>query len=245
MDLGCRVIRPDDIGTYPLLLVQISLWRRATWGIADGEKALDQAIDMARVCREQGIRSVFHPLEYPLTGIDATETRDVMWRLAAAADLGIIIHDEGGNGGKRLVSAESEHYEKQVREISSLCHISIENSYNSGDITWFWERFVVPASDRVSMTLDIGHLELAGLDSAAFIRNMQPALIRRIRFAHLHHHDSKATRDIKDHRPLVPGCREIDALKGLLQRKTDIRVILELDSAKEGVKRSIALLEAL
>ncbi len=56
------------------------------------------------------------------------------------------------------------------------------------------------------MTFDIGHLELAGLDSAAFIRNMQPALIQRIRFAHMHHHDSKATRDIKDHRPLVPGC---------------------------------------
>jgi sugar phosphate isomerase/epimerase len=67
------------------------------------------------------------------------------------------------------------------------------------------------------MTLDFGHLELAGLDSAAFIRNMQPALIQRIRFAHIHHHDSKATRDIKDHRPLVPGCREIDALKELLQ----------------------------
>jgi hypothetical protein len=137
MELGYRVIRPDDVGTQPLLLVQISLWQRVTWGVADGEKVLGQAIDMAQVCREHGIRTVFHPLEYPLIVIDATETRDVMRRLAAAADLGIIIHDEGRNGGKRLTSAKAEHYEKQVREISSLCPISIENSYNSSDITWF------------------------------------------------------------------------------------------------------------
>ncbi len=109
------MIGPDDIGTQPLLLVRTSVWRRVTWGVSDGEKAFGQAIDMARVCREQGIRSVFHPLEYPLIGIDATETRDVMRRLAAAADPGIIIHDEGRNEGKRLTSAEAKHYEKQVR----------------------------------------------------------------------------------------------------------------------------------
>jgi len=245
MELGYRVIWPDDIGTQPLLLVQISLWRHAIWGVTDGEKAVGQAIDMARVCRAKGLRSVFHPLEYPLTGACATETRDVMRRLASAADLGIIIHDEGGTGDRRLTGAAAKQYEKQVREFSRLCHISIENSYNSGDITWFWNRFVAVASDRVSITLDIGHLELAGLDSAAFIRNLQPALVRRIQFAHLHHHDSNATRDIKDHRPLVPGCREIDALRHLLKRKPDVRVILELDSSAEGVKRSIALLETL
>ncbi len=242
MEIGYRVIRPEDVGTQPLMLAQISLWRLANWGVADGEKAVEEAIEMARNCRQRGIRSVFHPLEYPLVGEHGEETLSVLRRLASEADLGIIIHDEGGEGGRRLSNAEAEQYEKNVDAISALCHISVENSFNSGDITWFWERFVVPAPERVSMTLDIGHLELAGLDSAAFVRNMLQHFLRRIRFIHMHHHDAQEPHTVKDHLPLVPGCREIEALKELLHRKQDVDVILELDSAKEGMKRSIELL---
>jgi sugar phosphate isomerase/epimerase len=177
-----------------------------------------------------------------LTGELGPRTLLVMRRLAAAADLGIIIHDEGCAGGKRLANIEADQYAKIVKEISGLCHVSIENSFNSGDITWFWERFVTPARANVSITLDIGHLELAGLDSVTFVRNMPQHLVERTAFVHMHHHDASEPHDVKDHRPLVAGCREMEALEELLNRKQDVRVILELDAAEDGMRRSIELL---
>src|SRR5574337_381967 len=245
MELGYRIIRPDDAGKYPLRFAQISLWREANWGVAEGEEAVRQAIEIARTCKAQGIRTVFHPLEYPMAGELASRTVDVLRRLAATCDLGIILHDEGGAGRERLSPAETEQYERSVREISARCPVSIENSYNSGDITWFWERFVVPAPESVSLTLDIGHLELAGLDSVSFVRNMPQYLIDRMQFVHMHHHDSKDTHWVKDHKPLEPGCREIEALKLLLQRKRDVFVVLELDAAGDGMTQSIELLKGI
>jgi len=242
MELGYRIIRPEDVGTQPLDFVQISLWRAANWGVAEGEQAVREAIEMAATCKARGIRTVFHPLDYPLTGEDASQTLTVMRRLAAAADLGIIIHDEGNAGGKRLANNETDQYARNVKEISGLCRVSIENSYNSGDITWFWERFAAPASVNVSITLDIGHLELAGLDSVRFVRNMPQHLVERTEFVHMHHHDAREPHAVKDHRPLVAGCREIEALRELLKRKQDVRVILELDAAEDGIRRSIELL---
>ncbi len=242
MNLGYRVIRPSDVGKYPLPFVQISLWREANWGVSEGEQAVVEAVAMAEDSRRRGIRSVFHPLEYPLSNHLAAQTADVLRRLAAAHDLGIIIHDEGGAGRKRLAEEEAEQYERNVREISGFCPVSIENSWNSGDITWFWERFVVPAPDSVSITLDIGHLELAGLDSTAWVSRMREELVRRIAFVHLHHHDPRDRHNVKDHKPLIPGCREIEALKILLRRKADIRVILEIDAAENGLEQSIELL---
>ena len=245
MELGYRIIRPGDVGKYPLPLAQISLWRTANWGVSEGEPAVREAIEIAAACKARGIRTVFHPLEYPLTNEHGALTRDVLRRLAGASDLGIIIHDEGGADGSRLPGNDAEHYEKIIREISSLCPISLENSYNSGDITWFWERFVMPAPPSVSITLDIGHLELAGLDSISFVQGVQKELVERIAFVHMHHHDSKTREAVPDHKPLVKGCREIEALKLLLQRKRDLRVILELDAAEDGMAQSIELLEQL
>jgi sugar phosphate isomerase/epimerase len=40
-----------------------------------------------------------------------------------------------------------------------------------------------------SITLDIGHLELAGVDSIAFVLNMPQRLIDHTRFVHMHHHN--------------------------------------------------------
>ncbi len=242
MELGYRVMRPDDVGKQPLQFVQISLWRQAGWGIADGERGVKEAIEMAANCKRRGIRSVFHPLEYSLSNENGPETVDVMRRLAAAADLGIIVHDEG-RSRQRLGSSEAEQYERNVAEIGKLCPVSIENSYNSTDIAWFWERFVVPAQESVSITLDIGHLELGGIDSISFVRDMPQRLVNRLRFVHMHHHNSDERSDVKDHRPLVPGCREIEALELLLQRKSDIWVVLELDAADEGMRRSIEVLK--
>jgi sugar phosphate isomerase/epimerase len=245
MQLGYRIIRPQDVGTQSLQFAQISLWRTANWDVADGERAVKEAIEIAWACKACGIRTVYHPLEYPLANEHASQTMGVMRRLAAAADLGIIIHDEGGAGHKGLTAEEESSFERNLQDISRLCHVSIENSFNSNDITSFWERFVVPSSDCVSITLDIGHLELAGVDSIAFVRDMAQCLIDRTRFVHMHHHNEQEQLGIKDHLPLVPGCREIEALKVLLKRKQDVWVVLERDAAQDGIRQSIEFLKNL
>ncbi len=242
MHIGYRIIRPADIGIQNVNFAQISLWRSADWGVSDGERGVKEAIDIARECRARNIRTVYHPLEYPLTGTLQIQTVEVLKRLAGAADLGIIVHDEGEQNRGRLTDEEAAHYEANVRTISRLCPVSVENSYNSGDITWFWERFVVPMPEAVSLTLDIGHLELAGIDSTVFVKTLPEHLVRRIEFVHMHHHVREA-RGVKDHRPLATGCREIQALKLLLARKNNVRVIVELDAAETGMKESIELLE--
>lgn len=244
MELGYRIIRPQDVGSQPLLFAQISLWRAAAWGVADGERAVMEAIEIASACTARGIRTVFHPLEYPLTGEYAAQTLGVMRRLAEASDLGIIIHDEGGVNGKGLSAAEESEFERNLAVISSLCPVSIENAFNSGDITLFWERFVVPAPQNVSITLDIGHLESADIDAITFIRDLPERLASRVNFAHMHH-KAEERYGIKDHWPLVAGCREIAALKELLKRRPGVRVVLELDAAEDGMGRSIELLKGL
>ena len=104
----------------------------------------------------------------------------------------------------RLSGAEAVQYGVNVRSVSRLCPVSIENSYNSGDITWFWERFVLPMPETVSITLDIGHLELAGINSVDFVEDLSASLLSRLQFVHMHHHEAGA-RGVKDHRPLVRG----------------------------------------
>jgi len=244
MQIGYRIIRPGDVGKQPLQFAQISLWRTANWGVADGAHAVKEAIEIAEACKSRGIRTVYHPLEYPLTGELAPRNMEVMRQLAAASDLGLIIHDEGGAGGKRLSDEEEKAYEKNIAKISSLCPVSIENAFNSGDVTWFWERFVVPAPKSVSITLDIGHMESADINSIDYVRDMPERLMERVNFVHMHH-KAEERYGIKDHWPLEPGCREIEALKILLSRKKDVRVVLELDAAKSGMNRSIDLLKNL
>jgi sugar phosphate isomerase/epimerase len=244
MELGYRIIRPQDVGSQPLLFAQISLWRTAAWDVADGERAVVDAIGIAAACKARGIRTVFHPLEYPLTNEYAAHTLEVMMRLAAPSDLGIIIHDEGGVNGKKLSAAEEAAFEQNLARISCLCPVSIENAFNSGDITRFWDRFVVPAPESVSITLDIGHLESADIDAIAFIRDLPERLASRVNFAHMHH-KAEERYGIKDHWPLVAGCREIEALKELLKRRPGVRVVLELDASEDGMRRSIELLRTI
>lgn len=244
MNIGYRIIRPEDVETQPLSLAQISLWRKADWGIADGERAVNEAIEIAVGCKERGIRTVFHPLDYPLATADADRSMEVMQRLAERCDLGLIIHDEGGTAGNRLSPAEESCLAKNLARICGLCPVSIENAFNSGDITWFWDRFVAYAPESVSITIDIGHLESAGIDSIRFLRDMPQRLVERVRFVHMHH-KAEERYGIKDHWPLVPGCREIEALNVLLKRKPDVMAILELDAKDEGMQQSIALLKEL
>lgn len=242
MQIGYRVIRPADVGSQDLPFVQISLWREAHWGVVDGEHGIVEALGMAADCRGRGIRQVFHPLEYPLANADGDRTLDVLRRLAAASDLGIIIHDEGGAGGNRIDAAGAAAYEHRLREASRLCPVSVENSFNSRDILWFWERFVLSQDGNVSITIDIGHLESAGVDAISFVRDLPARFLERVRFVHMHHKGAERW-GVVDHWPLEPGCREMKALQALLERKQDLWVILELDAGREGVRESAKLLQ--
>lgn len=244
MEIGYRIIRPEDIGSQKLSFAQISLWRTASWGVSEGRRAVEEAIAIAGECRRRGIRTVFHPLEYPLADERGEETMAVLRQLAAAADLGIIIHDEGGPDGSRLTETQAAAYEQRVREISRLCPLSIENAFNSNDSLWFWERFVGPEDADVSITLDIGHLESAGFDSIAFVRDLPEHLALRVDFVHMHHKGEERW-GVMDHWPLEPGCRELEALAVLRSRKKGLRVVLELDAQEEGLRRSIELLRKL
>jgi hypothetical protein len=244
MQLGYRAIRQADIGSQDLPFVQISIWREAHWGIADGEQGILDAIAMEGDCRRRGIRSVFHPLEYPLSTGSGGASLDVLRRLAEHADLGIIIHDEGNESGGRLDGDAAIRYETRLRVAAGLCPVSVENSFRSADILWFWERFVLPAERAVSITIDIGHLETAGVDSIAFVRDLPEPFLRRTVFVHMHH-KGRERWGVADHWPLEPGCREIEALRALLARKRDLWVILEIDARDDGARQSVKLLEGL
>jgi sugar phosphate isomerase/epimerase len=244
MQIGYRIIRPEEIGTQVLPVVQISLWREAHWGAVDGERGVVQAIAMAEECRRRNIRFVFHPLEYPLAADRSDATMGVLQRLSTYADLGIIIHDEGTERGGRLNGSTEIKYEARVHEISRRCPVSIENSFSSTDILWFWERFVLPQNANVSITLDIGHLESAGIDAVSFVKNLSDPFVNRISFVHMHHKGGNRG-GVVDHWPLEPGCREIEALKVLLGRKRDLVIILELDSGRDGIRESAKLLQDL
>jgi sugar phosphate isomerase/epimerase len=176
--------------------------------------------------------------------MQAKQTLGVMRRLAAASDLGIIIHDEGGVDGRRLSAEEEIQFEENLFSLGGLCPVSVENAFNSGDAAWFWERFVLQAPKNVSITIDIGHLESADIDSISFMDSMPERLAERVRFVHMHH-KAEERYGIKDHWPLVPDCREIAALKALMKRKKGLQVILELDATEKGTGQSIELLKEL
>ena len=122
-------------------------------------------------------------------------------------------------------------------ELSKLCPVSIENSGNNPDIKWFWREHAR------SITLDIGHLEVAGIDSVQFVRTLEPDLLEALDFVHMHRVNG-VRGGIRDHWGLTTDCRELQALKELLARKKGLKVILEIIEAGD-VERSLDLLRSL
>jgi endonuclease IV len=234
MIYGYRVVTEEEVGLHPADLVQVSHYRGS-------HNEMDQMLKAIEVCRSQNIRYVVHPLGYFLSDTRAeyrSKTIQVMRTIAANVDLALIIHDETTPWGTRLEDKYERAFREAVEELSSLCNVSIENAGNTYDIKWFWRCFAL------SVTLDIGHLEAAGIDSIRFISELDTDIINKIQFVHLHRYNSLEENGIKDHWSLVEGCKEIEALKILLKRKRDIGVILEINDI-ENLEDSIALIEKL
>lgn len=232
MIYGYRVVKEEEIGIYPVDLIQISFYRNFKNGI-------DRMLRMVSVCRSLNLSFVIHPVGYFISDTrdhHREETMEVMCTAAKHVDSALIIHDETTQWGARLEGIYEETYKKALSELSALCHVSIENANNTPDIEWFWRQFAD------SITLDIGHLEAACIDSVRFVKGLEIDLIDKLHFVHIHRYNGPHSGGLMDHWSLSEGCRELEALRCLIERKQDVGVILEIDD-KENLGVSLELLE--
>ena len=134
-----------------------------------------------------------------------------MDELRAMADLAgeaMILHDERAPDGTRLGGEHEEAFLRALEDLSVRTKISFENALETGDAPWFWSRYAR------SVTIDIGHAEVAGLDSVEFVRGLAEEIIDMTDYVHMHH-NGEFRGGLTDHWPLSPGCRELRALQAL------------------------------
>ncbi len=191
-------------------------------------------------CRSGHIRYVIHPVEWGLSEVRPERRKiamDDLRLMAQNADLALIVHDESMRGGKRLAGSEAEAYREGLMELSRICPVSIENSGATSDMVWFWGEYAQ------SITLDIGHLEVAGVNSISFVKSLEADMVDHMDFVHMHRVNG-VRGGIRDHWGLTENCRELAALRHLSERKENLQVILEIIEA-EDVERSLELLRSL
>ncbi|MGQ9570616.1 MAG: hypothetical protein ACUVUQ_07205 [Thermodesulfovibrionales bacterium] len=231
---GYRVTKEEEVGLYSASIIQITLYR----GL---KKGIEQMLKAVYACSSKNIRYVIHPIGYFLSETryeHRSKTIKIMGKIAQHADLALIVHDETTPWGTRLEGIYLEAYRDALYELSKICPVSIENANNNYDIQWFWKQFAN------SITLDIGHLEGAGIDSVKFIQKLEKDLIEKINFVHIHRYNGPHDGGLRDHWGLLKDCRELKALKLLLERKRNIGVILEITDI-ENLEESMKLLEIL
>lgn len=180
------------------------------------------------------MRYVLHPVKYSLLQDDMM--KDIM-TMAGSADLALILHDERGPDGERLGGEYEIRFRDALEELRSISPVSIENATDTGDIHWFWDNFAD------SITLDIGHVEVSGIDSVDFVTSLDEENINKIQFVHMHRNNGMHG-GITDHWPLNRDCREIRALEELLRIKPDVSVILEINEIEE-INKSLDILKGL
>ena len=227
MVIGTRVLYAEEVEYWNAELLQISVYHGMDKNIEMMEKT-------ARACKEAGIRYVIHPVRYSL--LQDEMLKDVL-RMAEWADLALILHDERTPEGKRLSGRNETSFRNALKKLQSIIPVSIENAVDTGDIHWFWDNFAE------SVTLDIGHVEASGLNSVEFVNALDVTVLQKIQFVHIHRNNGLRG-GITDHWPLSSGCREMKALKSLLQVKHDVNVILEINEI-EQINESLNILRSL
>jgi hypothetical protein len=153
-------------------------------------------------------------------------TMDALRFMARFADLGLILHDECAPLMGRLFGEWEKNYRNGLEEIQGICHVSIENAINSHDAEWFWRNYAS------SITIDIGHLEAAGINTQKWVKDFPSDLLDKVEYIHLHRNNGFRA-GLTDHWPITRKCNEVNALKELLNRKSDIKVILEINETEE------------
>ncbi len=232
---GFRVTAAEEVTRFRADLVQISLYA----GRPDNIPRMQATI---AACRRVGMPFVVHPVEYRLSEPESDEQLRMLQEvevMAAAADLALIVHDESGAAGVRLTGKQDERYRRVVEKLSNVCLVAIENSgaLDATAVKEFW------TSHASSVTLDIGHLEAGGVDSESYVEGLEDALLAKVDFVHLHRHNG-LRRGLRDHWGLTEGCRELGALRRLLERKKDVSVVLEVNESGD-MEKSLLLVRAL
>jgi hypothetical protein len=227
MNIGTRIIYPDEVGLWDVDLLQISVYH----GMKDNVEVMKKCVGR---CREKGIRYVIHPIQYSLPNgemfIDLQE-------MAEWSDLALILHDEKGPDWQRIRGEHRTNFKRLVSELQSVTPISFENATDTKDVVWFWNNYAE------SITLDIGHVELAGIDSIEFIKSLDKAIIEKIQYVHLHRNNGWRN-GLTDHWYITPDCQEMKALRELLRIKQDICIILEVNET-EKIGENLEILKAL
>lgn len=224
MKIGTRVIHPKDLKRWNAELYQVSMYR----GRLDDIETVKQCVS---ACRDKGVPCVLHPVGFPLLDPDSFQILKI---IAKETGETMILHDEKGPGSGRLTGDDADQYRNAVKELSSMVPLSFENATDTHDAPWFWQQFAE------SITLDIGHVEAAGMNSVKYVQTLHQDLINRIEYIHMHHNGSFRN-GLTDHHPLHAGCRELAALETLVLRKHEVAVILEINET-EMIDHSLGLL---
>lgn len=219
---GYRVTNKEEVGLYNADLVQISFYNG--WGM--GIEELEEAVSL---CKEKKIRYVIHPVNFFLSETrtqERQETMEILRKAARLTDMAMILHDERVPPGSRLFGLWDKYYREALGEIERTCKVSIENANNSHDVEWFWRNYAS------SLTIDIGHLEAAGINAQKWVKNFPSDLLDKVAYIHLHRNNGFRA-GLTDHWPITRKCNEVKALKELLNRTSDIKVILEINETEE------------
>jgi hypothetical protein len=229
MIIGYRITQPEELGAWEADFVQITVFQGAEGNLPTAERCVS-------LCRDMEVSFVMHPVNYTVLGSNPMQLAEVR-ELALKADLALILHDERAPGGGRLSGEQAGVLRGVIKELSEICPVSFENSLNTADAPWFWSNFAE------SVTLDIGHVDAAGLNSIEYVESLSPEIIRKICFVHIHK-NGPLRYGLTDHHPLTPECREVQALRALLKRKSSVGVILELIET-DGIGESLQILRDL
>jgi hypothetical protein len=216
MRIGTRVLYPEDVARWEADFLQISVYHSMTGNLGIMK-------DTVVKCRASGIRYVIHPVGYSL--LDASMFSEIKI-MAEEADLGMILHDERSSEGGRIEGRNLGIFRSAVEELRTVTDVSFENATSTKDVRWFWDNYAD------SITVDIGHVEEAGIDSSGFIKSLDDKTIDKIDYVHMHRNNGWHG-GLTDHWPLLPDCREVFALRELLKRKNDVGVLLEINETEE------------
>lgn len=233
MIFGYRITTKEEVGLYEAALVQISIYNG--WGM--GVEGLEE---ITSLCREKKIRYVIHPVNFFLSETrerERRETMEVLRKVARLTDMAMILHDERVPPGSRLFGLWDKYYREALGELEGICKVSIENAINSHDVEWFWRNYAS------SITIDIGHLEAAGINAQKWVKDFPSDLLDKVEYIHLHRNNGLRA-GLTDHWPIKKGCRELKALESLLKRKSDIKVILEVNET-EAMEENLRILREL
>jgi len=214
---GYRVVSPEEVGFWPGDFVQVSCYK---W--LDNRMALMN--ECIKRCRTQGIPYVIHPVGYELLKSNKEELEEVR-EMAMKAGWALLLHDERTDGA-RIHGKDIGRLWKIINELERHTMLSFENAASTEDAPWFWKTFAD------SVTVDIGHIEASGFDSVGYIESLDGDIIEKVHYVHLHRKGPFRS-GLIDHWPVKAGCRELDALRVLLGKRPDARVILELNEVEE------------